>query len=46
MNAIHRLVGKGGDHLVPELLGHDLAGADDAHTAALVTAAGRHAGPA
>ena len=31
MNAIHRLVGMGGDHLVPELLGHDLDGADDAH---------------
>ena len=27
MNAIHRLVGMGGDHLVPELLGHDLDGA-------------------
>src|SRR3954463_15752244 len=31
MNAIHRLVGMGGDPLVPELLWHDLAGADDAH---------------
>ena len=31
MNAIHRLVGMGGDHLVPELLGHDLDGAEDAH---------------
>jgi HAD superfamily hydrolase (TIGR01509 family) len=32
MNAIHRLVGMGGDQLVPELLGHDLNGADAAHT--------------
>ena len=31
MNAIHRLVGMGGDQLVPELLGHDLDGADEAH---------------
>ncbi len=31
MNAIHRLVGMGGDQLVPELLGHDLDGADAAH---------------
>jgi HAD superfamily hydrolase (TIGR01509 family) len=31
MNAIHRLVGMGGDHLVPELLGYDVDGADDAH---------------
>src|SRR3954463_14490098 len=31
MNAIHRLLGMGGDHLVPELLGHDLDGADAAH---------------
>ncbi len=31
MHAIHRLVGMGGDHLVPELLGHDLDGADEAH---------------
>lgn len=31
MNAIHRLVGMGGDQLVPELLGHDLEGADAAH---------------
>jgi HAD superfamily hydrolase (TIGR01509 family) len=31
MNAIHRLVGMGGDHLVPELLGEDQAGAHDAH---------------
>jgi len=31
MHAIHRLVGMGGDQLVPELLGHPLAGADDAH---------------
>jgi HAD superfamily hydrolase (TIGR01509 family) len=30
MNAIHRLVGMGGDQLVPELLGHDVAGASDA----------------
>jgi len=26
MNAIHRLVGMGGDQLVPELLGHDVEG--------------------
>jgi HAD superfamily hydrolase (TIGR01509 family) len=32
MNAIHRLVGMGGDQLVPELLGHDVDGADAAHT--------------
>jgi beta-phosphoglucomutase-like phosphatase (HAD superfamily) len=31
MNAIHRLVGMGGDQLVPELLGHDVDGADQAH---------------
>lgn len=31
MNAIHRLVGMGGDQLVPELLGHDVDGAHDAH---------------
>jgi HAD superfamily hydrolase (TIGR01509 family) len=31
MNAIHRLVGMGGDQLVPTLLGHDLDGAEDAH---------------
>jgi HAD superfamily hydrolase (TIGR01509 family) len=31
MNAIHRLVGMGGDHLVVELVGRPLAGADDAH---------------
>jgi len=31
MNAIYRLVGMGGDHLVSELLGHDLDGADDAY---------------
>src|SRR3954468_18098088 len=31
MNAIHRLVGMGGDQLVPELIGHDLDGADAAH---------------
>lgn len=31
MHAIHRLVGMGGDQLVPELLGHPLAGADEAH---------------
>ena len=31
MNAIHRLVGMGGDQLVPELLGRALDGADDAH---------------
>ena len=31
MNAIHRLVGMGGDQLVPELLGHDLDGGDAAH---------------
>jgi HAD superfamily hydrolase (TIGR01509 family) len=31
MNAIHRLVGMGGDQLVPELLGHELDGADDGH---------------
>ena len=29
-NAIHRLVGMGGDQLVPELLGHDLPGASNA----------------
>ena len=31
MNAIHRLVGMGGDQLVPELLGYDVEGADAAH---------------
>jgi HAD superfamily hydrolase (TIGR01509 family) len=31
MNAIHRLIGMGGDQLVPELLGHDVEGAHDAH---------------
>jgi HAD superfamily hydrolase (TIGR01509 family) len=31
MNAIHRLIGMGGDQLVPELIGHDLKGADEAH---------------
>jgi HAD superfamily hydrolase (TIGR01509 family) len=31
MNAIHRLVGMGGDQLVPKLLGHDVDGAHDAH---------------
>ena len=31
MNAIHRLVGMGGDQLVPELLGHELDGAEPAH---------------
>lgn len=31
MNAIHRLVGMGGDQLVPELVGHDIDGADDVH---------------
>lgn len=31
MHAIHRLVGMGGDQLVPKLFGHPLAGADDAH---------------
>jgi HAD superfamily hydrolase (TIGR01509 family) len=31
MNAIHRLIGMGGDHLVPELLGHELEGAEPAH---------------
>jgi HAD superfamily hydrolase (TIGR01509 family) len=31
MHAIHRLVGMGGDQLVPELLGHPLEGADEAH---------------
>jgi HAD superfamily hydrolase (TIGR01509 family) len=31
MNAIHRLIGMGGDHLVPELIGHAIEGADDAH---------------
>jgi HAD superfamily hydrolase (TIGR01509 family) len=31
MNAIHRLVGMGGDHLVPELLGEDVTDAHDAH---------------
>ena len=30
MNAIHRLVGMGGDQLVPRLLGHDVPGASDA----------------
>jgi HAD superfamily hydrolase (TIGR01509 family) len=33
MNAIHRLVGMGGDHLVPELLGHDDPQAQEAHSA-------------
>ncbi len=31
MNAIHRLIGMGGDHLVPELIGRSLEGADEAH---------------
>jgi HAD superfamily hydrolase (TIGR01549 family) len=31
MNAIHRLVGMGGDQLVPELVGHNVVGADAAH---------------
>lgn len=31
MNALHRLVGMGGEHLVPKLLGHELDGVDDAH---------------
>src|SRR3979490_2905956 len=31
MNAIHRLIGMGGDQLVPELIGHALDGADEAH---------------
>ena len=31
MNAIHRLVGMGGDQLVPNLLGHDSPEADAAH---------------
>jgi HAD superfamily hydrolase (TIGR01509 family) len=31
MNAIHRLVGMGGDHLVPELFGREVDGADAAH---------------
>ena len=31
MHAIHRLVGMGADQLVPELVGHELAGADDEH---------------
>ncbi len=31
MNAIHRLVGMGGDQLVPELFGHEIEGADAAH---------------
>ncbi len=30
MNAIHRLVGMGGDQLVPHLLGHDVPGVSDA----------------
>lgn len=30
MNAIHRLVGMGGDQLVPRLLGHDVPGISDA----------------
>lgn len=32
MNAIHRLVGMGGDNLVPELLGHDCPEAADARS--------------
>jgi HAD superfamily hydrolase (TIGR01509 family) len=32
MNAIHRLMGMGGDHLVPELFGREIPGADAAHT--------------
>jgi len=31
MNAIHRLVGMGGDQLVPELFGREIDGADAAH---------------
>ncbi len=31
MNAIHRLIGMGGDQLTSELLGHDVSGAHDAH---------------
>ncbi len=30
MNAIHRLVGMGGDQLVPQLIGHDVPGASEA----------------
>jgi HAD superfamily hydrolase (TIGR01509 family) len=30
MHAIHRLVGMGADQFIPELLGHDLPGADEA----------------
>ena len=33
MNAIHRLIGMGGDTLVPELLGHDVEGASDRRSA-------------
>ncbi len=33
MNAIHRLVGMGGDNLVPTLLGHECPAADEARTA-------------
>ncbi|HEX3840989.1 MAG TPA: HAD family hydrolase [Acidimicrobiales bacterium] len=33
MNAIHRLVGMGGDNLIPELLGHDSPPAAEARTA-------------
>jgi len=32
MNAIHRLVGMGGDRLAPEVLGHDSPGAADGHS--------------
>jgi HAD superfamily hydrolase (TIGR01549 family) len=31
MNAIHRLIGMGGDQLVPELVGRSIEGVDDAH---------------
>ncbi|HEY3723283.1 MAG TPA: HAD family hydrolase [Acidimicrobiia bacterium] len=31
MNAIHRLIGMGGDQLVPELIGHPLEGVNEAH---------------
>jgi HAD superfamily hydrolase (TIGR01509 family) len=33
MNAIHRLVGMGGDHLIPRLLGHQSPEAEEARTA-------------
>ena len=48
MHAIHRLVGRGGDTLLPELLGHDCPRAEQARTPryrALIGEAGRFPAP-